>query len=115
MKRIYESFDGKIFESEEECLAHEFAIIGDGLQLYDKDGYITANIKEACVVYIKNEVAYELFCHLDHLNYPKRNGKYAGPGINYYSWPNDEWHRIPQDCLPGLTYLLKIKEVKRNE
>lgn len=108
MKIVYEAFDGKTFADEEECLNHEFDCIGDDLQLFDKDGIATNDIAKAHVVYIQSEAAYELFCNLEHLHCPNRDGNFAGFGINIFSKFKNEWVLIPDNCLKGLNTLFEV-------
>ncbi|MDY5623308.1 MAG: hypothetical protein SPF43_09905 [Bacteroidales bacterium] len=111
MKQVCKSFDDKIFETEEECLKHELNAIGDDLQMYDDEGYRTYEIDEARVVYIKNEIACELFANIDNFYYPERGGQYGGIGINVLSQVDNTWYLLTPDCLAGLRYLFE-EEIK---
>lgn len=111
MKQVFKSFDNKIFEIEEECLKHELNAIGDYLQMYDDEGYRTYEIDEARVVYIKNEIACELFANIDNFYYPERRGQYGGIGINVLSQVDNTWYLIAPDCFAGLKYLFE-EEIK---
>lgn len=59
MKKIevYESYDGKMFKTEEECVEHEKEII----LMYDDSGESCAIMGNASFVYIKDNFAKEVF------------------------------------------------------
>jgi hypothetical protein len=61
MELVYKSFDGKIFNSEHECLEHEGK--GAAFKMFNIKGQLTTCYDDALLIYINNynEVVAEIF------------------------------------------------------
>lgn len=106
MKIIYVSFDGKSFNSEEECRFHEEN--NPSFKMYDEAGLVTDDPQEAKVVRLYNDEESGRACAELHEEYDcSCDGIDCYSCAGWYFWGDDGWTYIPDDVVPVLAKVLQ--------
>lgn len=89
MKVMYQSFDGKFFDTEEECVEYENTFAS--LEMYGPNGK-TYNVEEAIVIYLHDEKESELFIDKCYVSDSISHGIQEGDkGMFIWDYSNDEY------------------------
>lgn len=91
-QEVYISDDGKEFIDEDECLDHEFKVLGQQIECYNYDCTKVDNPEDCSVVNLRTEDDFKRFVHWSDICGSTTDG-IDKPGLYVYGC-SDEWINV---------------------